>query len=150
MGLWLLLVWSALAVLTATAVLARRRRPVRLPAATGDRPCAVYIIPSRQRRPAYVGKGFDPWARIACHRREAWWWPHVDTARNPQVLWLPSEQAALARESSLIGELAPLFNDRHNRGRGVRRPVVSHPASTVAGWDARSRSASSSPGSFRV
>ncbi len=139
MSPWLLLTGSALAVLVAAA-LSTRRRPVRLHA-TVARPCAVYIIPSRDpRRPAYIGEGYDPWRRIACHRREAAWWPLVDTSREPTVEWHPGKTAARAREQDLIGRLAPLGNDRHNHGRGL-----SHPARMVPGWANRSRSVPSSP-----
>jgi hypothetical protein len=135
MSLWLMLTGAALAVLV---VAARRRPPVRLHA-SADRPCAVYIIPSRDpQRPAYIGEGYDPYRRIACHRRDAWWRRHADWATPPTIEWLPSKAAARAREQQLIGELAPLFNDRHNRGRGQRRPVVSHPDRTVDRWEARS------------
>jgi hypothetical protein len=143
-GTWLLLAGSAMAVLLAVVLAGRRRRPIRLHT-TVARPCAVYIIPSRERRPAYIGEGYDPWRRIACHRREAAWWPLVDTAHDPTVEWHPSKPAAQVRERELISRLAPLFNDRHNHGRGL-----SHPASTVGRWESRSRSAPSSPGSTRI
>jgi hypothetical protein len=81
----------------------------------------VYIIPSRTARPAYIGEGYDPYRRIACHRREAWWWHLVDTTREPTIEWLPSKTAARAREQELIGQLAPYGNDRHNHGRGAAR-----------------------------
>jgi hypothetical protein len=142
-SLWLLLTGSALAVLLAAAFTTRRRRPVRLHA-TVARPCAVYIIPSRTARPAYVGEGYDPYRRIACHRREAPWWHLVDTAREPTIEWLPGKMAARAREQELIGRLAPYGNDRHNHGRGL-----SHPVGSVPAWGGRNRSAPSSPASRR-
>jgi len=153
-GLWLAhlagtdlwrLVLLSLAVLALLVAVVLLQRQVRQPAlrATVARPCAVYIIPSRGSRPAYVGEGYDPWRRIGCHRK-AWWWPQVDTSREPVIEWHPSKAAARVREQELIGRLAPLFNDRHNLGRQVR--PLSYPASTVAGWESRSRSASSSPG----
>lgn len=118
MVIWSLLVFGALLCLAGAAVVGVRSRPPRARSLAG-RPCATYLLPSRGPRPAYIGKSFMPRARIGCHRREADWWPLVDEAAPPVVEWHPSEAAALAHERHLIRTLAPLGNERHNRGRGI-------------------------------
>lgn len=119
---WLLLVACAV-MLLGLGLAAGRRQPDRgqVLSATVDRPCGVYIIPALTgQRPAYVGEGFDPGRRIACHRREADWRHLADWRTRPTIEWHPSKTAARARERDLIVVLAPLGNDRHNRGRGLQ------------------------------
>lgn len=98
------MIWLLLAILLASAGAWTWMR------GSAGRPCWVYVIPSRSsRRPAYVGHGYDPDARLAAHCTSSWA-DDIDHSRPHRRERYPNKRLAYQRERALVRRLDPLHN----------------------------------------
>lgn len=94
-----------------------------VPAATNQRPCALYRWHDDRLNLLYVGITHDIKQRSAGHARKSCWWVF---ATRQDIEWFPNRAAAEAAERSAIKNERPIFNRQHNDTPTARQKIADY------------------------